>query len=101
MTAASRAPYEWDVVRDEKLHARNPMARLAGKPADPQEPDIDLLQATIDFAATPTGMLLLEGGPPPWAGGHPCCFANRAGRPRGVLLSLKGKPLPGGDRGKQ
>lgn len=44
------------------------------------------VHATADFAVTrDTGVLLIEGGPPHFAGAHPCCFEGR-GTTTGVAL---------------
>ncbi len=95
LAAAASGPYEWEAREDERLRVRKLMPSLLDKqPADDERPDPELLQATVDFVSTSSGMLMLEGGPPPWAGGHPCCFEGVAGRPQGVRLSRTADPWP-------
>ena len=49
-----------------------------GLPEDLEAAGAAGVHATADFAiTTDEGAVLLEGGPPRFAGGHPCCFENR------------------------
>ena len=94
LAAATRAPYEWEARTDQRLRVRKHLGPLTGTKPSSDAADPDKLQATMDFVATTHGIVLLEGGPPPWAGGHPCCFAGRKGRARGVLLAPGREPAP-------
>ena len=94
LAETARPPYEWDAGTSEQPRVRKHLPELDGKTCSTEQPDPDLRQATIDFAATKSGIRLLEGGPPPWAGGHPCCFAGGSVRARGVLLESREQPEP-------
>ena len=69
-------PLAWPMPIHGHPEAPAPGQVLSGK---------DGVHFTADFMITTDGRtLLLEGGPPHFAGGHPCCFEGRA--PEGVAL---------------
>ena len=76
------------------LYAEAMIAAQLQRLVNPQIVDAGLdprqMHCTMDFIATPKGLLFLEGGPPTlehW-GAHPCCFEGRA--IHGIALG----PLP-------
>ena len=78
----------------DALAARAPLVwpyPLPDHPETPQHEDDDAagargVHATADFVVTrDAGVLLLEGGPPHFAGAHPCCFEGR-GSTTGIAL---------------
>jgi hypothetical protein len=73
--------YAESMIAGQKQRLVNPQIQAAG--LDPAQ-----MHCTMDFMATPRGLVFLEGGPPslPAWGAHPCCFEGRA--IDGVALGL-------------
>ena len=76
-------PCDWPVNILDKLTSEAMWARFRG--GDARDPNG--VYGTMDFMVLKSGeALLLEGGPPVWAGAHPCFFQGR--KIEGVALAV-------------
>ena len=92
LVTAIEGPLEWPPDIAETMTARLMVSSMSGTPTN--GPTTNGIHGTVDFVVTEHGVLMLEGGPPWWAGAHPCCFATKQQQPAGVRLSPEGPTLP-------